>query len=119
MSEWVMTFEGYEPDDIGRREALCTLGNGYFATRGALPESVSDDIHHPGTYVAGVYNRLGSEIAERWVVNESLVNVPNWLPLRFRIGDGDWITGESAEVVEHTHRARHAPRRARASHHLP
>ncbi len=102
MSEWVMTFEGYDSADMGRREALCTLGNGYFATRGALPESVSDDIHHPGTYVAGVYNRLGSEIAERWVVNESLVNVPNWLPLRFRIGDGDWITGESAEVVEHS-----------------
>lgn len=101
VDEWTVEFEGFEPSDEGRREALCTLGNGYFATRGAAPESVSDAVHHPGTYVAGVYNRLGSEIAGRWVENESLVNVPNWLPLRFRIDDGEWISDSTAEVLEH------------------
>ena len=79
------------PSDEGQREALCTLGNGYVATRGALAETSADDVHYPGTYLAGVYNRLTTEVAGRSVENESLVNVPNWLPLRCRPEGGDWF----------------------------
>jgi trehalose/maltose hydrolase-like predicted phosphorylase len=45
-------------------------------------------MHYPGTYLAGGYNRLVSEVAGRKVENEDLVNMPNWLPLTFRIDDG-------------------------------
>lgn len=34
---WVWGYEGYEPKEERLREALCTLGNGYFATRGPHP----------------------------------------------------------------------------------
>lgn len=100
-SEWELSYTGYLPDEERQREALCTLGNGYFATRGALPESSHGDHHHPGTYVAGVYNRLVTEVEGRWVDNESLVNVPNWLPLRFRADGGTWMDCDSCEVLEH------------------
>ena len=36
---WDYVFDGYDPQSEKLREALCTLGNGYFATRGAAPES--------------------------------------------------------------------------------
>ncbi|MGD8727446.1 MAG: hypothetical protein PVH40_07355, partial [Gemmatimonadales bacterium] len=85
---WVLAYEGFDPDQEGLREALCTLGNGYFATRGAGAEVTADEVHYPGTYVAGCYNRLRTRIGEHAVENESLVNVPNWLPLTFRVGDG-------------------------------
>jgi trehalose/maltose hydrolase-like predicted phosphorylase len=42
---------------------LCSLGNGYFATRGAGPEAEADSIHYPRTYLAGGYNRLHTELA--------------------------------------------------------
>lgn len=32
---WSLVFEDFDPAPEGIREALCTLGNGYFATRGA------------------------------------------------------------------------------------
>ena len=83
------------------REALCALGNGYFVTRGALPEARADDVNYPGTYVAGLYNRLTSEIAGRQVENEDLVNVPNWLPLEFRIADGPWFDMQQPGVQDH------------------
>ena len=35
-----LIFEGFDPERQGLREALCPLGNGYFATRGAAPESI-------------------------------------------------------------------------------
>ena len=35
MSEWIFRYDGFDPGKQGLREALCTLGNGYFATRGA------------------------------------------------------------------------------------
>ncbi|MBL1103072.1 glycoside hydrolase family 65 protein [Streptomyces sp. 5-8] len=94
-------YEGYRPAEERLRESLCTLGNGYFATRGALPECTADDVHYPGTYAAGCYNRLTSEVAGRRVENEDMVNLPNWLPLRFRPAGGNWLTPDSAAVTEH------------------
>ena len=35
MSAWSLVYEGYDPASETLRETLCTLGNGYFATRGA------------------------------------------------------------------------------------
>ncbi|MBC2904168.1 glycoside hydrolase family 65 protein [Streptomyces cupreus] len=101
MTGWTWEYEGYEPADERLRESLCTLGNGYFATRGALPECTADDIHYPGTYVAGCYNRLTSDVAGRQVENEDMVNLPNWLPLRFRTVGGSWLTPDTATLLDH------------------
>jgi steroid delta-isomerase-like uncharacterized protein len=35
MRDWTLEYEGYDPAQERLRESLCTLGNGYFATRGA------------------------------------------------------------------------------------
>ena len=95
---WHVVYEGFEPAEEGLREALCTLGNGYFATRGAAPESSADAVHYPGTYIAGCYDRLPSEVAGRTVSNEDLVNAPNWLPLTFRASGEDWFARERFDV---------------------
>jgi trehalose/maltose hydrolase-like predicted phosphorylase/beta-phosphoglucomutase-like phosphatase (HAD superfamily) len=100
-SVWSLVYEGFDPRYQGLREALCALGNGYFVTRGALPEARADGVNYPGTYVAGLYNRAETEIAGRMVVNEDLVNVPNWLPLEFRVSDGQWFDLQHAEVLDH------------------
>ncbi|GGW49414.1 glycoside hydrolase family 65 protein [Streptomyces griseoloalbus] len=101
MTGWTWEHEGYDPADARLRESLCTLGNGYFATRGALPECSADEVHYPGTYVAGCYNRLISEVAGRQVENEDMVNLPNWLPLRFRLPDEPWLSPDTATVLDH------------------
>ncbi|MBC8090421.1 MAG: glycoside hydrolase family 65 protein, partial [Pseudonocardia sp.] len=98
---WTLVFDGWDPADEGRREALCTLGNGRFATRGAAPESAADGVHYPGTYAAGGYNRIGDEIAGRVVENESMVNLPNWLDLRFAVEDGEWFDLSQVRVLGH------------------
>ncbi|ADE16233.1 beta-phosphoglucomutase family hydrolase [Nitrosococcus halophilus Nc 4] len=96
---WTLTYRGFEAQEEGLREALCTLGNGYFATRGAAPESQADNIHYPGTYLAGGYNRLKTAIAGRTVENEDLVNLPNWLCLDFRHIDGKWFDLKEMEIL--------------------
>jgi trehalose 6-phosphate phosphatase len=98
---WVVRFDGYDPRDEGRREALCTVGNGYVATRGAAPESTADGVHYPGTYAAGVYNQLQDQIDGQVVENESLVNLPHWLATRFRVDDGPWVDVDSAEILDY------------------
>lgn len=100
-SAWSLVYEGFEPEQQGLREALCALGNGYFVTRGALPEARADGIHYPGTYVAGLYNRLQTSVAGRMVEHEDLVNVPNWLPLSFRMAGGPWFDVRHAGILEH------------------
>jgi trehalose/maltose hydrolase-like predicted phosphorylase/beta-phosphoglucomutase-like phosphatase (HAD superfamily) len=100
-SVWTLAYDGFDPARQGLREALCAVGNGYVVTRGALPEATAGGVHYPGTYVAGLYDRARTEIAGRTVENEDLVNVPNWLPLGFRVAGGPWFDVASAEVLEH------------------
>ena len=64
---WMLVYEGFDPGHEGHREALTALGNGYMATRGVLPERRADGIHYPGTYLAGIYNRLVSTVYGRQV----------------------------------------------------
>ncbi|TDX31053.1 trehalose/maltose hydrolase-like predicted phosphorylase [Modicisalibacter xianhensis] len=101
MSEWTLEYRGFDPAQEGLREALCTLGNGYFATRGAAGEAEAGEFHYPGTYLAGGYNRLSTEIAGRVVENEDLVNLPNWLCLTFRPEGGDWFNLMAVELLDY------------------
>ena len=98
---WTLTFDEYEPLNERLREALCTVGNGYFATRGAAPEAKAGPNHYPGTYAAGVYNRLDDVIDGNRTGNESLVNLPNWLPLTFRIDGGAWFDVDAVELLSY------------------
>lgn len=101
-SGWTLSYSNFEPAAEGLREALCTLGNGYFATRGAAEESEADEVHYPGTYLAGGYNRRVTELAGREIENEDLVNLPNWLPLSFRPEGGDWLNLRRIEILDYT-----------------
>jgi alpha,alpha-trehalase len=98
---WSLVYDGFNPGQEPLREALCALGNGRFASRGAAPEASADGIHYPGTYAAGCYNRLTSEVGGREVEDESIVNLPNWLPLCFRIEDGDWFDAAKVALAEY------------------
>ena len=96
---WELVYEGYDPKYEPLREALCTVGNGYVATRGCAPEAGASDAHYPGTYATGVYNTLTDRVAGRTIENESLVNLPNWLSLTFRINGGAWFHVDDTELL--------------------
>ncbi|WP_099023757.1 trehalose-phosphatase [Mycolicibacterium palauense] len=98
---WEFSYTDYDPPSEKLREALCTVGNGYFATRGAAPESTAGQVHYPGTYAAGVFNRLDDVVDGQHTAHESLVNLPNWLPLTFRIGDGEWFNIDDVEILSY------------------
>jgi len=102
VDEWSLRYDRFDPTHEGLREALCTLGNGYFATRGAAPETTADGIHYPGTYVAGLYNRRTTHLAGRTVENESIVNLPNWLVVNFRIDAGPWFDLDDVDILDYS-----------------
>jgi trehalose/maltose hydrolase-like predicted phosphorylase len=101
LKEWALRYTDWNPEEQPLREALCTLGNGVFATRGAAEEVPENKYNYPGTYLAGGYNRMTSRIAGRKVENEDLVNWPNWLYLTFRHEDGPWFDLEQMEVMDY------------------
>jgi len=82
-------YEGFDPAGEGLREALTSTGNGFLCARGAAEWEDADGVHYPGTYVHGVYNRETTILGGRPVLNEDLVNLPNWLVLKLRIEGGD------------------------------
>jgi len=99
ISPWTIVYEQFNPAEENLRESLCTLGNGYFGTRGAISESVASKIHYPGTYFAGLYNRLITNVAGKKITNEDLVNCPNWIFLTFKIGDGEWFLPTANKIL--------------------
>jgi len=100
-SPWWLTYDDVEESDEGVVETLCTLANGYLGTRGARSWVHDDGISYPGTYLAGIYNRLQSRVVGELVEVESLVNAPNWLPLTFRADDGAWLDTDGVVVSAH------------------
>lgn len=100
-SSWALIYDKFVPQEEGKRESLCALGNGHFCTRGAMEWVNAGDVHYPGTYLAGGYNRVTSEIAGRQVENEDLVNFPNWLYLTFRIKKGPWFDLSKVKILSY------------------
>ncbi len=101
--EFLISYDHFDPADEGLREALTSTGNGYFCTRGAVEWEDSSDIHYPGTYMHGGYNRETIILGGRPVLNEDLVNLPNWPVLKLRIEDEDAIRLENIEVISYRH----------------
>jgi trehalose/maltose hydrolase-like predicted phosphorylase len=101
-SPWALEYYKFEPGQEKLREALCTLGNGYLGTRGAFNEVSASRIHYPGTYLAGVYNKLESDIAGKTISNEDLVNCPNWLSLTFKTDESqEWFIPSVNHIVSY------------------
>ncbi|MFH1283889.1 MAG: glycosyl hydrolase family 65 protein [bacterium] len=98
-SNWKLIYTEFNPAEEHLRETLCTLGNGYMGTRGSQIESYASKCHYPGTYLAGVYNKTPTNIAGRTIYNEDLVNCTNWQVLRFKVGDGEWISTSSCRLM--------------------
>ncbi len=98
---WFLRFDGFDPPLEGTREALCTLGNGYWSSRGANPETDADSVHYPGSYFAGVYNRVGTARGTELVETEHMVNAPNWLQLWFAVADGGWFRPDNPGLLDY------------------
>jgi len=100
---FLLTYEGFDPGSEGLREALTSTGNGYLCTRGTAEWEEADGVHYPGTYVHGGYNRETTILSGLPVLNEDLVNLPNWLVLQLRVEDGDAIRLADVELLEYRH----------------
>ncbi len=100
---FLLTYDGFDPGSEGLREALTSTGNGYLCTRGTAEWEEADGVHYPGTYVHGGYNRETTILSGLPVLNEDLVNLPNWLVLQLRVEGGDAIRLAGMELLEYRH----------------
>ena len=103
MDGFLLGYDGFDPEAEGLREALTSTGNGYLCTRGAAEWEDADGVHYPGTYVHGGYNRETTILGGQPVLNEDLVNLPNWLVLMLRIEGEDAIRLADVALVSYRH----------------
>jgi trehalose/maltose hydrolase-like predicted phosphorylase len=100
---FLLAYDGFDPGTEGLREALTSTGNGYLCTRGAAEWEDANGVHYPGTYAHGGYNRETTILGGLPVLNEDLVNLPNWLVLQLRIEGEDVIRLAGVELVSYRH----------------
>jgi trehalose/maltose hydrolase-like predicted phosphorylase len=101
-SEASFFYDEYKPTEEGLREALTSTGNGYFCTRGFAEWEDADGVHYPGTYAQGIYNRETTIMGGIPVLNEDLVNLPNWAVMKLRIG-GEEMRYDNVELLSYRH----------------
>src|SRR5436305_2589536 len=101
--DWTLAYDSFEPEQERLREVLTSTGNGHFCTRGSAEWADVDDVHYPGTYAHGCYNRETTIMGGRPVLNEDLVNLPNWLVLKLRIGGDEPISLKNIELLSYRH----------------
>jgi trehalose/maltose hydrolase-like predicted phosphorylase len=103
MDGFLLAYDGFDPEAEGLREALTSTGNGYLCVRGAAEWEDADGVHYPGTYAHGGYNRETTILGGLPVLNEDLVNLPNWLVLQLRIDGGDVIRLADMDLLGYRH----------------
>jgi len=103
MSTWTLAYDSFVPEEEGLRESLTSTGNGYFCSRGTVEWAGAEEVHYPGTYMHGGFNRATTMMAGRPVVNEDLVNLPNWLVMTLRIEGGEPLALDKVEVLSYRH----------------
>jgi trehalose/maltose hydrolase-like predicted phosphorylase len=100
---FLLGYDNFDPAAEGLREALTSTGNGYLCTRGAAEWEDADGVHYPGTYAHGGYNRETTILGGLPVLNEDLVNLPNWLVLELRIEGEEAIRLADVELLGYRH----------------
>jgi trehalose/maltose hydrolase-like predicted phosphorylase len=103
VDRFLLAYDGFDPGAEGLREALTCTGNGYMCARGAAEWEEADGVHYPGTYTHGGYNRETTILRGLPVLNEDLVNLPNWLVLQLRIEGEDAIRLADVELLAYSH----------------
>jgi kojibiose phosphorylase len=90
-NSWMIKAEGWVDSLQAVRESQLALGNGLLGSRAILEEIPYGA--KPGTYIAGLYDKMGSQVAE-------LVNLPN--PFNFKIVlEGEKLGVVTMDVAQH------------------
>jgi beta-phosphoglucomutase family hydrolase len=96
---WSISFFDYNKQSEKTRESLLCLGNGYMGSRAAMEETQIGEFNYPATYMAGVFNKLKSNIENKSIENEDLVNIANWISVKFKIDD-DEIEINKCKIID-------------------
>ncbi|WP_150461538.1 beta-phosphoglucomutase family hydrolase [Nesterenkonia ebinurensis] len=98
---WVLSYDSFEPLQEPTREVLCHMANGYWGTRANYPGTSADATHYPGNYIAGVFNRLNTDIMGKTVETEHMVNIPDWTYVQITPEAGNPLLPGSPELLDY------------------
>ena len=101
---WNLTYNHFNPADEKLRETLTAIGNGYLGNRGSFEGESASDVHYPGTYIAGVYNKLATKVGGKLIYNNDFVNCPNWTLVELAIGCSGYVSPLKMKILSYKHR---------------
>jgi alpha,alpha-trehalase len=107
---FMLVYDGFVPEEEGLREALTSTGNGYICVRGSAEWEDASDVHYPGTYAHGVYNRESTILGSHPIPNEDLVNLPRCWSLKLCLEGEEPVRLANILLLRyrHSYDARHA-----------
>lgn len=98
---WVLSYDHFDAASETTRETLSALANGFWGTRGAIPGTLAGDVHYPGTYLAGVFNRVRNHAPGTPPETEHLINAPDWTFLQVETADGVLLDPATSQLLDY------------------
>jgi len=102
---WCLTYTYFDEEEERLRETMTTIGNGFVGVRSALGFMKADDnTHYPATYIASLFNKLGTEVEGKTIYNNDFVNIPNAFSVRFKfsVDEAYWSLKE-LKILDYKH----------------
>ncbi|AWB81176.1 HAD family hydrolase [Corynebacterium yudongzhengii] len=99
----VFAIDGMNTDKLSDLETLFSTANGYWGTRANLPGTVDNGTHYPGSYLAGVFNRVHSDLTDSAglvLESEHVPNIPDWTYLRVFDDKGAQLMPTTANILD-------------------
>ena len=100
---FTLVYDGFVPEEERLREALTSTGNGYVCIRGSAEWEDAGDVHSPGTYAHGVYNRESTILGRRPIPNEDLVNLPRCWSLKLCLEGEEPVRLANVLLLSYSH----------------
>lgn len=98
---WVLSYDTFDPPEEPTREVLFHMANGYWGTRASYPGTSADATHYQGNYIAGVFNRLKTDLMGKTVETEHMVNIPDWTFMQITPEAGSPLLPGSPELLDY------------------
>jgi beta-phosphoglucomutase family hydrolase len=92
---WSVSFFGHNKATEQARETILSTGNGYFTSAGTLEEFDENPADHCVAYMANPKKADSLKTS-----SPCYLASPNWLPITFKVAEGDWFNPAVDELVE-------------------
>lgn len=71
IADWIITEDSFNPETLGKCEAIMSLGNGYLGLRSATEEHYLHETR--GMFISGTFNKFDEDVIKSFCLCQTVI----------------------------------------------